>query len=77
MRLASRQLPSMKIIEQADLASNDIIIISPGLSLATPAVVKAIAAGVEVIGDVELFARLTDKPIVAVTGSNGKSTAHR
>ena len=31
-------------------------------------------AGVEVIGDVELFARLTDKPIVAVTGSNGKST---
>jgi len=61
-------------LEQADLASNDIIIISPGLSLATPAVAKAIDAGVEVIGDVELFARLTDKPIVAVTGSNGKST---
>ncbi|MGO3300724.1 MAG: UDP-N-acetylmuramoyl-L-alanine--D-glutamate ligase, partial [Pseudoalteromonas sp.] len=50
------------------------IIISPGLSLSTDAVAKAIDAGVEVIGDVELFARLTDKPVVAVTGSNGKST---
>ncbi|MFM9587607.1 UDP-N-acetylmuramoyl-L-alanine--D-glutamate ligase, partial [Streptomyces caniscabiei] len=35
---------------------------------------EAIAAGVEVIGDIELFARLNDKPVIAVTGSNGKST---
>ncbi|WP_405632855.1 UDP-N-acetylmuramoyl-L-alanine--D-glutamate ligase [Pseudoalteromonas sp. Ld20] len=58
----------------ANLNSTDIIIISPGLSLTTPAVVAAMAAGVEVIGDVELFARLNTKPVVAVTGSNGKST---
>ncbi len=61
-------------LDNAALSNTDIIIISPGLSLTTPAVAKAMAAGVEVIGDVELFARLTDKPIVAVTGSNGKST---
>ena len=50
------------------------IIISPGLSLKTPAVANAISKGIEVIGDIELFARLNTKPVVAVTGSNGKST---
>ncbi|MGO2130194.1 MAG: UDP-N-acetylmuramoyl-L-alanine--D-glutamate ligase [Pseudoalteromonas prydzensis] len=58
----------------AKLDSVDMIIISPGLSLTLPAVAQAMQAGVEVIGDIELFARLTDKPVVAVTGSNGKST---
>ena len=58
----------------AQLESADMIIISPGLSLTLPAVAQAMQAGVEVIGDIELFARLTDKPVVAVTGSNGKST---
>jgi len=33
-----------------------------------------VAAGVEVIGDVELFARDVTQPVIAVTGSNGKST---
>ncbi|MGS0536650.1 UDP-N-acetylmuramoyl-L-alanine--D-glutamate ligase [Pseudoalteromonas sp. SaAl2] len=61
-------------LNSAELNTQDIIIISPGLSLSTPAVVEAIAAGVEVIGDIELFARLNDKPVIAVTGSNGKST---
>jgi len=61
-------------LSRANLSTADIIIISPGLSLTIPAVADAIAAGVEVIGDIELFARLNDKPVVAVTGSNGKST---
>lgn len=50
------------------------IILSPGLALATPEIQAAIARGIEVIGDIELFARATDKPIIAITGSNGKST---
>jgi len=61
-------------LDDAELCSNDMIIISPGLSLKIPAVENAINAGVEVIGDVELFARINTKPVVAVTGSNGKST---
>lgn len=61
-------------LDSADLCASDMIIISPGLSLTIPAIAKAINAGVEVIGDVELFARINTKPVVAVTGSNGKST---
>ncbi|TMP73712.1 UDP-N-acetylmuramoyl-L-alanine--D-glutamate ligase [Pseudoalteromonas sp. S1608] len=61
-------------LNNAALSACDMIIISPGLSLKTPAVAQAMNAGVEVIGDVELFARINTKPVVAVTGSNGKST---
>ncbi|MBB1337539.1 UDP-N-acetylmuramoyl-L-alanine--D-glutamate ligase [Pseudoalteromonas sp. SR44-2] len=61
-------------LDDAELCSSNVIIISPGLSLKIPAVANAINAGVEVIGDVELFARINTKPVVAVTGSNGKST---
>ena len=50
------------------------IIISPGLSRKLPAVQQAIDAGVSVVGDVELFAREVSAPIVAITGSNGKTT---
>ena len=61
-------------LNNAALSACDMIIISPGLSLKTPAVAQAMNAGVEIIGDVELFARINTKPVVAVTGSNGKST---
>lgn len=60
------------------LKKADEIIISPGLSLQTPAIKQAIANGVKVISDIELFAQYHSKqgaaPIVAITGSNGKST---
>lgn len=50
------------------------LIISPGISVQDPWVQSALARGIEVIGDVELFARYVDAPVYAVTGSNGKST---
>jgi len=50
------------------------LIVSPGVSLQEPAIRAAQAAGVEVIGDIELFVRTAEAPIVAITGSNGKST---
>ena len=50
------------------------IIVSPGISLQTPALVEAGRLGAEIIGDVELFARLNKTPVIAITGSNGKST---
>lgn len=52
----------------------DQLIVSPGVSLNEPAIVQARARGVPVLGDVELFARYVDAPVVAITGSNGKST---
>lgn len=50
------------------------IVLSPGLSLKDPVISQCIAAGVEVVGDIELFARLVEAPVVAITGSNGKTT---
>jgi UDP-N-acetylmuramoylalanine--D-glutamate ligase len=48
--------------------------VSPGLALATPALQQAAARGVKLSGDIELFARHAKAPIVAITGSNAKST---
>lgn len=48
--------------------------VSPGLALATPALQTAAAHGVKLSGDIELFARHARAPIVAITGSNAKST---
>ncbi|HHJ80512.1 MAG TPA: UDP-N-acetylmuramoyl-L-alanine--D-glutamate ligase [Candidatus Tenderia electrophaga] len=50
------------------------LLVSPGVSLREPAIVAAIEAGVEVVGDIELFARHAVAPVIAITGSNGKST---
>lgn len=56
------------------LARADIIVLSPGLSLQEPLIAKARAQGVKVIGDIELFVQYARAPIIAITGSNGKST---
>ncbi|MFT6372621.1 MAG: UDP-N-acetylmuramoylalanine--D-glutamate ligase [Gammaproteobacteria bacterium] len=52
----------------------DVLVVSPGLSIAQTEIVQAIDLGKSVIGDIELFAQVVDKPVVAITGSNGKST---
>lgn len=50
------------------------IIVSPGVSVATPAIEQAKNSGIPVVGDIELFVRYAKAPIVAITGSNAKST---
>ncbi|MDJ0940398.1 MAG: UDP-N-acetylmuramoyl-L-alanine--D-glutamate ligase [Woeseiaceae bacterium] len=52
----------------------DRVIASPGVSDSHPILVKARDTKVEVISDIELFAREAEAPFIAVTGSNGKST---
>lgn len=52
----------------------DFVIVSPGISLMIPSLAKARAQNDNVFCDVELFARINTKPVLAVTGSNGKST---
>ncbi|WP_067706807.1 UDP-N-acetylmuramoyl-L-alanine--D-glutamate ligase [Erwinia sp. ErVv1] len=56
------------------LLDADLIVASPGMPLAHPSLVAAADAGVEIVGDIELFCREAQAPIVAITGSNGKST---
>ncbi|OOF80065.1 UDP-N-acetylmuramoyl-L-alanine--D-glutamate ligase [Rodentibacter caecimuris] len=61
-------------LNQHWLNESDMIVISPGLAVKTPEIQTALSLGVEVVGDIELFCRTAAKPIVAITGSNGKST---
>ncbi len=84
-----RELPHVPLHTGAlaadTLAEVDLIAMSPGVPLADPAVQAAARAGIEIVGDVELFARAlnvqaaqdprADSPkVIAITGSNGKST---
>ncbi len=70
-------------LSEADFGSFAALVLAPGIPLTHPephwSVKKARAAGIEVIGDVELFFRArtasgTDCKVVAITGTNGKST---
>ncbi|MBG8560059.1 MULTISPECIES: UDP-N-acetylmuramoyl-L-alanine--D-glutamate ligase [Pseudomonas] len=56
------------------LCRADELYVSPGLALATPALQQAAARGVKLSGDIELFARNAKAPIIAISGSNAKST---
>ncbi|MCQ4242134.1 UDP-N-acetylmuramoyl-L-alanine--D-glutamate ligase [Pseudomonas stutzeri] len=50
------------------------LLVSPGLAVNTPALQAAAARGVKLSGDIDLFAREARAPIIAITGSNAKST---
>jgi len=50
------------------------VVASPGVSLAQPFFAEARRRGLEIVGDIELFARAVDAPVAGITGTNGKST---
>ncbi len=52
----------------------DILVVSPGVSVKDPAIEAARKAGKLVTGDIDIFCQLITKPVIAITGSNGKST---
>jgi UDP-N-acetylmuramoylalanine--D-glutamate ligase len=52
----------------------DIVVTSPGVPLDDPFFTQARARGLDIVGDIELFARAADAPVVGITGTNGKST---
>jgi len=52
----------------------DLIVVSPGVPVDAPPLVQARALGETVIGEIELASRFLSGPIVAITGSNGKTT---
>ena len=70
-------------LREADFAAFDSLVLAPGVPLTHPkphwTVERANAAGVEIIGDIEIFCRerraiAPGAPFVAITGTNGKST---
>ena len=56
------------------LAGVDAVCISPGLSLSQPVILAAVEQGIPVLGDVELFAWQNKTKVLAITGTNGKTT---
>ncbi len=56
------------------LEGTQLVVASPGVAPREPLLREAAARGVEIVGDVELFARAVRAPVVGITGTNGKST---
>lgn len=61
-------------MHEAILRAADEIIISPGMSPHTPLFQDLKAAGINLIGDIELFARQAKAKVIGITGSNAKGT---
>ena len=78
-RLAAT-LPGVRIatgpFTDATFAGADLVAISPGVAKGEPAIATAVARGAELVGDIELFARMLppEQKVLAITGSNGKTT---
>lgn len=56
------------------IGAADQLVVSPGVSCHEPFIEEQMKKGVPVLGDIELFARENKKPVLAITGSNGKTT---
>ncbi len=65
---------SLGKLDETLLAKAAKIVISPGVSLKEPAIAQQISRGTQVVGDIELFAEATNAPVIAITGTNAKST---
>jgi UDP-N-acetylmuramoylalanine--D-glutamate ligase len=81
--LLAQELPQAQLrtgaFQREDFDAVDMIALSPGIDPRTGELAAAIRRGTPVVGDVELFAdalreRGTTAPVIAITGSNGKST---
>ncbi|MFA5082417.1 MAG: UDP-N-acetylmuramoyl-L-alanine--D-glutamate ligase [Hydrogenophilaceae bacterium] len=68
---------SLGRFDPVDFAWAEMVVVSPGVAMATPEIRVAAEAGKDIVGDVELFARViagSKSKVIAITGSNGKST---
>lgn len=61
-------------LDAQTLAFYEEVVVSPGVPLSTPELQEARNLGARLVGDIELFTRHAQAPIVAITGSNAKST---
>ena len=61
-------------LEQIDFSIFDMLVVSPGIAISHPALIKAKNSGCLIVGDIEIFAHFVKAPVIAITGSNGKTT---
>jgi UDP-N-acetylmuramoylalanine--D-glutamate ligase len=73
-RLVPEAATALGGFDPAVLDGADQIVVSPGVSLAEPFLRQAAARGLDLIGDIELFAREAGGRVIGITGTNGKST---
>lgn len=78
LQTLTKEYPDVEVVcgqfDEKVLNKASEIIISPGVSLKEPTIAAQISKGKPIIGDIELFARYVNKPVLAITGSNGKTT---
>ena len=72
------ELPDLALFlggfDPAVFAAAERLVVSPGVPVSEPLIRAAMERGVPVVGDIEIFAQAVNAPVVAITGSNGKST---
>jgi UDP-N-acetylmuramoylalanine--D-glutamate ligase len=73
-RLVPEAATALGGFDPAVLEGADQVVVSPGVSLAEPFLRRAAAQGLDLVGDIELFAREAGGRVVGITGTNGKST---
>jgi UDP-N-acetylmuramoylalanine--D-glutamate ligase len=73
-----QEMPGVEVFTgdypKAIVAAATELVVSPGVAMDAPIVTDALAAGVDVVGDIDLFMREAAAPVVGITGSNAKST---
>lgn len=73
-----REFPQARVVlgrlDAGELAAARVLVMSPGVDPRLEEIRQAAGSGVRFTGDIDLFARETQAPIVAITGSNAKST---
>jgi UDP-N-acetylmuramoylalanine--D-glutamate ligase len=80
VEVVKAEMPAVAIylgdFDAAILKASELLVVSPGIAIAEPAIQAAIEAGTPAIGDVELFAqyRSSNSKVIAITGANGKTT---
>ena len=62
------------LLDESELAQMDLIVVRPGVNLQRPVFLQLRQQGVPMCGDVELFCQFNQVPVIAITGSNGKTT---
>ena len=78
LAVLQREMPEVPVfagaIPDAVVEQGGAWVVSPGIALDHPVVTRALAAGAQVSGDIDLFMRAASAPVVGITGSNAKST---